>query len=186
MNRRAAALSLLFVVIGVLPAFAASPRPEGFELRGQSRTLGQLPRIVLDDGGAYVTASRLAAVLGGSWAAKASSGTLSVGTRTAVFTKNQSRVGIAGQSLTLETPARVGAGGWLIPAEFLMRGLPKLAPGVTAVALAAAETKQPARTVKDAIALQELRYRSYPTFTRVVVETGAALAYAVVSGQREV
>jgi len=36
------------------------------------------------------------------------------------------------------------------------------------------------------VPLEELRYRSYPSFTRVVIETGARLAYAVVASDEEV
>jgi N-acetylmuramoyl-L-alanine amidase len=36
------------------------------------------------------------------------------------------------------------------------------------------------------VPLEELRYRSYPSFTRVVIETGGRLAYAVVAGEEEV
>src|SRR5207247_3054755 len=72
------------------------------------------------------------------------------------------------------------------PEEFLTKGLPRLAPGTTAVPLVA-EVKTPAaKAVKAAIALTELRYRSYPSFTRVVVETAGALAFVVVPGRQEI
>ena len=63
------AIVLVAVVLGVLPYAGASPRPDAVELRARTGSLGQLPRIVLDDGGAYVSAERLAAMLRGAWSA---------------------------------------------------------------------------------------------------------------------
>jgi N-acetylmuramoyl-L-alanine amidase len=185
MNRTRLVVLLVAALIGVSPATAATARSDSFEIRGPAGSVGQLPRVVLDDGGAYVAAQRLASLLGGSWSVKGAAATLAVGKRTAQFVRNQPRVIVGGQPLTLESSARIVAAGWLIPVEFLGRGLPRLAPGVTAVAQAPG-VKKPAQSVKAGIALEELRYRSYPSFTRIVVETGAALAYAVVSGKAEV
>ncbi len=182
----ATAFLLVAALAGVVPGAAGAARPDAFELKGRAGSLGRLPRIVVDDGAAYVSATQLAALLGGSWSVKDSRATLTVGKRTAQFVRNQPRAIVAGQSLTLDSAARIGATGWLIPEEFITKGLPRLAPGITAVALVA-EAKTPAvKTAKAAIAFAELRYRSYPSFTRVVVETGAALAFAVVSGPQEI
>jgi N-acetylmuramoyl-L-alanine amidase len=188
MIRRAEIRLLLIatVLMGILPGTTLAARPDGVELRGKAGSLGHLPRIVLDDAGAYVPAQRLASVLGGAFNAKGATGTLVVGKRTAVFFRNQPRVIVAGQPLTLESPARIGAAGWLIPVEFLGRSLSRLLPGVTAVALGGDVKRPAAKAVKAAIAFEELRYRSYPSFTRVVVETGATLAYAVVAGRDEI
>jgi N-acetylmuramoyl-L-alanine amidase len=184
---RAGFLVLIAVLVAGLPGVVMAARPEGFELKGRAGSLGRLQRIVLDDGAGYVSAPRLASLLGGTWSAKDARGTLSVGKRTVQFVRNQSRIMLAGQPMTLDSPARVGATGWLIPEEFLARALPRLVPGITAVAPAAAPRNPPAKTAKAAsIALEEMRYRSYPSFTRVVVETGGALAYVVVSGREEI
>lgn len=186
MGRIVAVLLLVAALLGVPPGAAAAARPDAFELRGRAGSLGQLSRTVVDDGAAYVSALRLAALLNGSWTIKGRTATLIVGKRSAQFVRDQSQVVVASQSLVLEAPTRIGASGWLIPEAFLMKGLGLLAPGVTAVTLAG-ETKKPvAKAVKAGIALEELRYRSYPSFTRVVVETGAALAYAVVSDREEI
>jgi len=182
----ATAFLLVAALAGVVPGAAGAARPDAFELKGRAGSLGRLPRIVVDDGAAYVSATQLAALLGGSWSVKDSRATLTVGKRTAQFVRNQPRAIVAGQSLTLDSAARIGATGWLIPEEFITKGLPRLAPGITAVALVA-EAKTPAvKTAKAAIAFAELRYRPYLFFTRVVVETGAALAFAVVSGPQEI
>jgi N-acetylmuramoyl-L-alanine amidase len=179
-------LLLIVTLIGILPSPALAGRPDAFELRGRTGSLGQLPRIVVDDGGVYVAAPRLAALLGGSWSVKGATGTLTVGKRIAQFARNQSRVLVAGQPLALDAPARIVAAGWLIPAEFLGKGLSRLASDVSVVPPAAESKKSVAKAAKATIAFEELRYRSYPSFTRVVVETGAALAYAVVSGHGEI
>jgi N-acetylmuramoyl-L-alanine amidase len=182
-----------FIGLGLLAWFlgdtagaaAAAPRPGAFEIRGKTGAVGQLPRVVVDDGAGYVSAARLAALLKGTWTAKGSRGILAAGQRSAQFVKDRAGVVIQGQALTLEAPARVDASGWLIPEDFLSKGLPRLVPGTTAAALAA--SKPPAsKPVKAAVPFEELRYRSYPSFTRVVVETGAALSYAVVVGSREI
>lgn len=176
-------------LLGLLPGAAAAARSDAFELKGREGSLGRLPRIVVDDGTAYVSAPRLASLLRGSWLVKGSKATLAVGKRTAQFVRDQSRIIVAGRSLILESPTRIGATatGWLIPEGFLTKGLPRLAPGIAAVALVPEAKTPAAKPAKAGIALEELRYRSYPSFTRVVVETGAALAaHAVVSGRQEI
>jgi N-acetylmuramoyl-L-alanine amidase len=185
MTRRTslALLLLLAVLAAVLPARAAAGRPD-LELRGRSGALGRLSRVSVDDGGSYVAAERLASVLKGSWSVKGTRATLSVSGRSAQFVRDQARAVVQGQAITLDSPPRNGAVGWLIPEDFLAKGLPRLAPGVTAVALG---PKKPAvRAAKGSVAFAELRYRSYPSFTRVVVETGGTLAYAVATGRQEV
>ena len=173
-------------LLGAVPCTAAAPRTDGYELRSRSESLGRLPRIVLDDGGAYVSAQRLAAVLGGTWTVRDAKGTLTIGKRTAQFVRNQPRVTIGGQAIGLEAAPRVGASGWLIPGDFLVKALPRLAPGISAVAQVPEPKTQAKGARTAAVSLEELRYRSYPSFTRVVVETGGALAYAVVVGRDEV
>jgi N-acetylmuramoyl-L-alanine amidase len=176
-------LTAAALVGGVLTG-ADGARPEAYDLKGQSGSLGQIPLIIVDDGASYVAADRLAALLKGAWAIKGTRGTLTVGKQTAQFVKDQSRVLIQGQPLALDGPPRAGAAGWLLPESFLGKGLGRLAPGVSAVAVAS-DPKKP-KAVKVAVAFEELRYRSYPSFTRVVVETGGTLAYAVVTGVREI
>jgi len=179
-------LLLVAALMGSFPSVAVAARPDAFELRGREGSLGRIPRIVVDDGNAYVSAQRLAALLKGSWRATGATATLNVGKRSAQFVRDQSRILVAGQALTLESPVRIGATGWLVPEEFLAKALSRLAPGVTSVLVPGEARKAAPRTAKASVPLTELRYRSYPSFTRVVVETGAALVYAVVSGRGEV
>src|SRR5262245_33126004 len=134
-GRRLCALGLLVASLGAwCPGAPAAPAPhqDTVEIRSRAGSLGRIPRIVPDDGGSYVAADRLAALLKGSWSAKGNRGTLTVGKKTAQFVKDQPRVAFQGQTLVLDSPARGGAGGWLIPEEFLAKGLPRLVPGVAA------------------------------------------------------
>jgi N-acetylmuramoyl-L-alanine amidase len=103
----------------------------------------------------------------------------------AEFTRGQTRAIVHGQAVALDLPPRVSGREWLVSRDFLGKGLPRLAPGVS-LALPTEARKPGARMAQAAVALEELRYRSYPSFTRIVIETGARLAYAVVVGDEEV
>ena len=107
-----------------------------------------------------------------------------MGKRAAQFVRNQRRVVIAGQPLDARRAGRIGASGWLIPEDFLDEGaVPARARDQRRLPGSWTPKAPSARTVKADIALEELRFRSYPSFTRVVVETGAALAYASCPGR---
>ena len=54
------------------------------------------------------------------------------------------------------------------------------------VGVAEAKLPPPVRTVRADVAVEDLRYRSYPSFTRVVVEAKAPLAYVTVPGSEEI
>jgi len=176
---------LVAALLGLVSGVARAAQPDAFELRGRSGNLGRLPRVV-DSSGAYISPARLALLLDGSWTVKADRGTLTVGKRSAQFVKSQRRVVVAGQTVTLDAVARINSGSWLISEDFLTRGLPQLAPGVTTVGTTSESKPAPVRTARADAGLAELRFRSYPSFTRIVVETGTAVSYAVVSGQNEI
>jgi N-acetylmuramoyl-L-alanine amidase len=184
MGRRGFGFLLVMALLGGFPLPAPAARPDTVELRSGTGSVGRLPRVVVDDGGSYVAAEKLTALLKGSWSAKGSRATLTVGKRSAQFVRDQPRVVVQGQPIALDAAARMGSGTWLIPEDFLVKGLPKLAPGIAA----APEPKKPTavKPVQGSVALEELRHRSYPSFTRIVVETGGTLAYAMVSGREEV
>jgi hypothetical protein len=171
---------------GGSPAEAASARPAAVEIKGPKGALGQLPLQVMDDGASYVAAERLAGLLKGSWAVKGKTGTLTVAKRIAQFTRDQSRLTLQGQPLVLEGAPRVTAKGWLIPADFLDKGLGRLAPGVSSTRPASTSAKSPVRRVDSSVAFEELRYRSYPSFTRIVVEAAAGLSYLTAVGRTEI
>jgi N-acetylmuramoyl-L-alanine amidase len=171
---------------GMSSAEAAAARPAAVEIKGPKGALGQLPLQVMDDGASYVAADRLASVLKGSWAVKGKSGTLTVGKRSARFNRDQSRLTLQGQAVVLEGAPRVTGKGWLIPADFLDKGLGRLAPGVSAARPAMASSKAPVKRVDSSVAFEEMRYRSYPSFTRIVVEAAAGLSYLTAAGKSEI
>jgi len=171
---------------GMSPAEAAAARPAAVEIKGPKGTLGQLPLQVMDDGASYVAAERLAGLLRGSWAVKGKTGTLTVAKRSAQFSRDQSRLTLQGERLALEAAPRVTAKGWLIPADFLTKGLGRLVPGVSASRPAGASAKAPVKRVDSSVAFEELRHRSYPSFTRIVVEAAARLSYLTAAGRSEI
>jgi N-acetylmuramoyl-L-alanine amidase len=171
---------------GMSPAEAASARPVAVEVRGPKGPLGHLPLQLMDDGAAYVAAERLAGLLKGAWAVKGKTGTLTVAKRSAQFSRDQSRLTLQGQALVLEGAPRVTAKGWLIPADFLDKGLGRLAPGVSAARPTLAAAKPLIKRVDSSVAFEEMRYRSYPSFTRIVVEAASALSYLATPGRTEV
>ena len=173
------------VILGLVPGTGAAPRPGTIELRAKSGSLGVVTPVSLDEGGSYVPADRLAAVLKGTWTVKGERGTLAVGARSAQFTRNQSRAVVAGTPITLDAPARLGSSGWLLPDDFLAKGLSRLAPGVTMKVVAAPTASarpatKPVAAPAPTVAFGDLRLRSYPSFTRIVLETSAPIGYAIV------
>src|SRR5581483_1864180 len=85
------------------------------------------------------------------------------------FTRNWSQIVVDGTPVVLDAPVRVKEGRWLVPKSFLTDVVPRLA-----LASAAPPAAAPAAT-----ALEEMRVRSYPTFTRVVLETSAPVSHKV-------
>jgi len=185
MMRRKTTVLLLWTLMSLLVGPAHAARPEAVEVKDRAGNRGVLPITVTDDGGAYIAPDRLAAVLKGAWLVKGDRANLTIGKHTAEFVRGQSTARVAGQPIALDAAARVVGTSWLVSRDFLGKGLPRMIPGVSVVAVA--ETRPPqARTIQGSVPLDELRYRSYPSFTRIVIETGARLAYAVVTGDEEV
>jgi N-acetylmuramoyl-L-alanine amidase len=186
-ERMLAALMLCCAALaGISAAEAASARQAAVEIKGPKGTLGRLPLQVTDDGASYVAAERLAGLLKGAWVVKGKTGTLTVAKRTAQFSRDQSRLTLQGRPLALEAAPRVTAKGWLIPADFLEKGLGRLAPGVSAARPAVASAKTPVKRVDSSVAFEELRFRSYPSFTRIVVEAAAGLSFLTAAGRNEI
>jgi N-acetylmuramoyl-L-alanine amidase len=177
------------VLLGLIPGAGDAARPGTIELRSKGGPLGSITPVSLDGGDSYLAAERLAAVLKGTWTAKGDRGTLTVGSRSAQFTRNQPRVLVVGVTITLDAPARSGSSGWLVSEDFLAKALPRLAPGVTMKVVAA--PPPPARAAAKSmggpsptVAFEDLRLRSYPSFTRIVLEAGRPLGYAIVTDQK--
>lgn len=185
MGRWVRGWGLVLALLVMLSGVVESARPAAFELRGRGGPLGQLVLVAFDDGSSYVSAERLATLLKGVWSVKGPRGTLTVGGRSAQFTQNLSRVILLGAPIALAAPPRVGASGWLIPEDFLVKGLGRLAPGVISARLAAAPAP-PAKPARAAVAFEDLRLRSYPSFTRIVIEAAGAVPYSIESGTDEI
>src|SRR5262245_16504477 len=127
-------VGIAFLLVALLHvAVAGAARPDAYDLKAGTGNLGRVPRVVVDDSSGYVSAARLAALVGGSLAVRDGKVVLTVGKRNAQFTHNERRATVAGQALMLDSAARVTANEWLISEDFLTKGLTRLVPGVTAV-----------------------------------------------------
>lgn len=99
---------------------------------------------------------------------------------TVTLTRNWARVVVDDKPLVLDAPVRVRKGVWLVPDSFVDRVMPRLLASSAAsppATLAARPPSPPAVPTK----LEELRHRSYPSFTRVVLETSEPVSYQVES-----
>jgi N-acetylmuramoyl-L-alanine amidase len=101
------------------------------------------------------------------------------------LTRNWAQVVVDGQPVVLDAPVRVKRGVWLVPETFVARVLPRLATGPAAAPPSPAPAILPKVAARPP-ALEELRFRSYPSFTRVVLETSETVIYRTESmGPRE-
>jgi len=125
---------------------------------------------VLYDGQSYVELERIAQILGTRLDAGADATRTSIRTprNVVTFTRNWSQIVVDGRPVVLDGPVRIKAGVWLVPESFLTAVLPRLTPAPAALPRAATP-----------VTLDELRLRSYPSFTRVVLETSGPVTYRV-------
>jgi len=94
------------------------------------------------------------------------------------LTRNWSRILIDGNAVTLDAPVRVRRGVWIVPETFVAQVVPRVQPA----AAASPPTTGPVvarAAVANAVTLDELRFRSYPSFTRIVLETSGPLTARV-------
>jgi N-acetylmuramoyl-L-alanine amidase len=96
-------------------------------------------------------------------------------------TRNWSRIVVDGAPVVLEAPVRVRQGVWLVPETFLARVMPHVQPVVAASPTTTAPTIARAATAPAPVSLEEMRFRSYPSFTRIVLETSGPLTARVES-----
>ncbi|PYN71962.1 MAG: hypothetical protein DMD97_25375 [Candidatus Rokuibacteriota bacterium] len=136
---------------------------------------------VTHDGRAYVELTRVAASLQKTKldaSAVSTRARLRTGDRVVTLTRNWAQVLVDGKPVLLDAPVRVKRGVWLVPESFVNRVVPALrrVAGDTRVAAVAAVE----------ITLEDVRVRSYPSFTRIVVETSAPIGHRIeTSGPRE-
>jgi N-acetylmuramoyl-L-alanine amidase len=136
-------------------------------------TAGAAVPTITHEGRAYVELPRLADHLHATVEATASSvqARMRVGDRQVTFTRNWSRILVDGEPIVLNAPVVVKRGTWLVPASFLAQVVPRLT-------VATAAGRAPAvRPVPASIA--DVRFRSYPSFTRIVVETSKPVSYTI-------
>ena len=155
--------------------------------------LAGLPTLTYE-GREYVELSRVAAILKTRLEATAQ-GThaqLRPAGHVVTVTRNWSRILVDGVPVVLDAPARVRRGVWLVPDTFLARVQPRVQPVTAVQPVAAGAPAITAPTVKAEaapaapVALEELRFRSYPAFTRLVLETSGPLTARVeASGGKE-
>jgi N-acetylmuramoyl-L-alanine amidase len=148
-----------------------------------------LPTIT-HEGRAYVELSRVAESLKSRLEATAESAQARLRTASQVitFTRNWARILVDGAPLVLDAPVVVRKGVWLVPETFMAQVVPRLTVAATtapAPVLAqgsppssAPAAKLPAATL-PAATLEDLRSRSYPSFTRLVVETSLPVTHRV-------
>jgi N-acetylmuramoyl-L-alanine amidase len=135
------------------------------------------------DGHDYVELARVAALVKGRLEARpeGTRARLTAQGRVITLTRNWARITVSGSAVILEAPVRVRKGVWLVPESFLAH----VRPGPRAVPVGtAAPSAAPAPVVggRMPVALEDVRSRSYPSFTRIVVETSGPLAYRVEAG----
>jgi len=97
-------------------------------------------------------------------------------------TRNWSRILVDGRPLALEGPVRVRGGVWLVPENFLALVLPRVQPGAAASPPTTAPSAAPRASAASSVTLEELRFRSYPSFTRIVLETSSSLTARIETG----
>lgn len=117
------------------------------------------------EGRAYVELARLAAGLGTTVDAVVAQARVQfrVGRHLVTLTRDWAQILVDGAPRVLDAPVRLHEGAWLVPASFVTDVLPRLTP-------------RPPTLVRPPT-LEELRYRAYPSFTRVVLETSAPVTY---------
>lgn len=138
---------------------------------------------VMHEGRTYVELFRVAESLESRLEASAEStqARLRTSTHVVTFTRNWARILVDGAPVLLDAPVRVRKGVWIVPETFVEQVVPRLSGAATA-AVVPAPPPAPSSPAAPAITLEELRTRSYPSFTRIVLETSAPLAHRVEPG----
>lgn len=152
-----------------------------FVLIAAGAAVGGLPTVNYD-GLSYVELTKVAESLQSQLDAPAEGqqARLRTSSHVITLTRNWARVLLDGTPVSLDNPVRVRKGVWLVPESFVEQVVPKLAaapPPPPAASAAPAASPRPTA----AVSLEELRTRSYPSFTRIVIETTAPVVYKVES-----
>lgn len=145
----------------------------------------RLSLVTSAEGVPYVSLDQLATLLGvkPAWSEKSPKATLRVGGKSIILTRGRRDVLVQGKVLHLSNPPRLLTGGWAVPKEFLTKVLPKVVP-IEVVADAAVTAPKPVRG--GDVSFTALRVRSYPSFTRVVVEASGSFEFEIQEGPGEI
>ena len=154
-------------------AFAVPPSYEVATSDGKVR--GLLPA-VLEQGVPHFSLERVAALFGSELriAPGGRSATVRIAKKLVKLSVGRPAVMVEGRTVTLERPPKLIGGVLMVPGEFFSK--------VVAQALGRPVTVSAA---SPGPTLVDLRFRSYPTYTRVVVEGSANFGYAVTQGGGE-
>jgi len=133
---------------------------------------------VSHDGQDYVELARVASLLKARLEASADStqARLVSRGRIIVFTRNWTRITVNDSPLMLDAPVRVRKGVWLVPESFVEQVRPRIVAASTA-SPSAAPALAATSAARTPVALEELRHRSYPSFTRIVIEASGPLTF---------
>jgi len=101
---------------------------------------------------------------------------LHAGGKVVTLTRNWSQVLVNGKPVVLDAPVRVKRGVWLVPESFIGRVVPALMASAPIGPIASRFAAAPVE-----VGLEDVRVRSYPSFTRIVVETSAAVSHRIES-----
>jgi N-acetylmuramoyl-L-alanine amidase len=139
-------------------------------------TVGAGPATITHEGRSYVELGRAAETLKGRVEATADGpqARLRSGSHVVTLTRNWARILVDGTAMLLDAPVVVRKGVWLVPETFVAQVGPRLG---AAAPMVAAVLPPPAPVAPAAATLEELRTRSYPTFTRLVLETSAPVTH---------
>jgi N-acetylmuramoyl-L-alanine amidase len=137
---------------------------------------GAGPATIAHEGRSYVELGRVAETLKGRLEATPDSpqAQLRAGSHVVTLTRNWARILVDGAAMSLDAPVVVRKGVWLVPETFVAQVGPRL--GASPIAAPSPPAPSPPSVTAT---LGELRTRSYPTFTRLVLETSAPIAHRV-------
>ncbi|MDP3775790.1 MAG: stalk domain-containing protein, partial [Gemmatimonadales bacterium] len=153
-----------------------------FLLLGLTGTAAADLPTVTHEGRAYVELTRVATSLGGTLEASPESprAQLRAQGHVVTLTRNWSQVLVDGKPFVLGAPVRVSRGVWLVPETFLGEVVPRLRASTRE--RPATPVAMPRAAPLAEVTLEELRSRSYPSFTRIVLETTGPLTHRIEAG----
>jgi len=141
---------------------------------------------VTHEGRSYIELTKVAEAVRGRLEAPADAANAYLRTPTIVvtFTRNWQRVLVNGAPIMLDSPVRVRKGVWLVPQVFEQAVMPKLTASAPSAAPAPPDKTErkpvlPPDLKPEPVALEELRFRSYPSFTRIVFEASGPIVHRV-------